>query len=477
MVTKKSVCLFCSLGCGVAMRAAGENVTALDYDKENPVNQGSLCPRGHYNLELVSHPGRLTEPLIGKRKVTWEEAISFIKQELKYFQQAEIGCLVSCLASNENALAAVRLAKALGVNNILAAATAADLEAYEGAKWEVAGAQLAGLDDIEQSEALLIVGDIMNRTPVLAKRVNKVKYGKRGNKIIVVDPNKTHTSWFATNHLVCRPGTEAVVLAALAGELKPEEAEPLCGVAAGQISRAADEFRTAAKGTVIYVPQQQKLRNDLAVFYAKKLAAASAGKKFIVYYLFGNTLGVNTIIDREMPGHPTYHELLARIEAGEIKSLLMFGEDISAGHAELQKKFRMLKFVVFAGYFESEAPAIYDNSIILPLATQLEGGGSFILADGRTEKAEPIVPPAGQKDLSGIGAQLAEISLADNEAAQVIGQGLITKVKATDEALAEVRAIQPLSAATVEPITDFGNNHLVSNFFWYRANSPAEVQG
>ncbi|HVN67604.1 MAG TPA: hypothetical protein VMT55_04460, partial [Candidatus Sulfotelmatobacter sp.] len=115
---KKSICLFCSLGCGVAMRAAGDKIVALDYDKENPVNLGSLCPRGHYNIEMVSHPGRLTEPQIGRRKVSWEEAITFIKQELRIFNNKEIGCLVSCLMSNEGALAAARLAKALGVKNV-----------------------------------------------------------------------------------------------------------------------------------------------------------------------------------------------------------------------------------------------------------------------------------------------------------------------------------------------------------------------
>ena len=93
MVVKKSLCLFCSLGCGVSFRVEGEQIKALAYD-------GALCPRGHYNLELVNHPGRLTEPQIGRRKVSWEEAVTFIKQELQPFNKQEIGCLVSCLLSN-----------------------------------------------------------------------------------------------------------------------------------------------------------------------------------------------------------------------------------------------------------------------------------------------------------------------------------------------------------------------------------------
>lgn len=442
MVNNKSICLFCSLGCGTAFRMNGENVTAIDYD-------GALCPRGHYNIEYLNHPQRMTEPQIGKRKVSWDEATSFIKNELKIFSKDEVGILISCLASNEDALAATRLAKALGVRNILAAGTASDLEAYEGFKWEVPGAQLATLEDIENSEALLIVGDILTRAPVLSKRINKVKYGKRGNKIMVIDPNRTHTSWFATNHLVCKPGSEAVVLAAM----------------------AADEFASAAKGTVIFVPGQHKLRNDIITYYCKRLAAASANKKYIVYYLFGNTLGVNTIIDREAPEHPTYHELLAKIERGEVKSLLMFGEDISAGHTELQKRFRMLKFVAFTGHFESESSAIYDNSVILPQSTQMDAGGSFVLADGRLVKADPVSPGAGEKTIAEICRLIAGAEVNADEAKKVIDRGMIVKKKDESEILAEIEKIVPLGAAPIENITHFGNNHLVKNFFWYRANN------
>jgi anaerobic selenocysteine-containing dehydrogenase len=467
MVVKKSICLFCSLGCGVSFREEGK---ALAYDQENPVNKGTLCPRGHYNLELINHPGRLTEPQIGRRKVSWEEAVTFIRQELQPFNKQEIGCLVSCLLSNESALAVARMAQQLGIKNVLTAGAASDLEAYAGNKWAVPGAELATLDSLEQSEALLIVGDILSRSPVLSKRINKVKYGKRGNKIIVVDPKQTHTTWFATSHLACKPGTEAVVLAALAGALPCAEAEALCGVAAARLQQAADEFRAAAAGTILYVPQSKKPRNDLAVYYAKKLAAASPNKKYLVYYLFGNTLGVNTVIDREMPDHPTYHELLGKIERSEIKSLLLFGEDISAGHEELQKRFRMLKFVVYAGHFESESPAIYDNSIILPLATQFEGGGSYLLADGSLAACEPIAPAVGSATLSRICGLLAESSLGKNEAVECVGRGLVTMLKDDGEALTELRAITPTEGAATKPITYFGNNHLVSNFFWFQAN-------
>ena len=92
---RKSICLFCSLGCGVAFRCDGDQVKELDYDKENPICNGALCPRGHYNIELLTHPGRLMEPMIGKRIVSWNEALAFILQELKQFKSEELGIVIS----------------------------------------------------------------------------------------------------------------------------------------------------------------------------------------------------------------------------------------------------------------------------------------------------------------------------------------------------------------------------------------------
>jgi len=460
------MCLFCSLGCGTAFRMRGEEAIAIDYDSENPINLGALCPRGHYNLEYLNHPQRLTAPRLGPRPVSWEEAANFIKQELNIFAKDEFGILVSCLTSNEDTAAIANLAKTLGIRNVLSAGSAADLEAYEGFKWEVPGAELATLEDIETADALLIVGDLLTRTPVLSKRVNQVKYGKRGNKIIVIDPNRTHTAWFATDHLACRPGTEAVVLAALSGDLPVAEAAEVTGLPANRLTAAANDFKAAAKGTVLYVPQEGAQRHDLGVYCAKKIAAASPNKKYIVLYQFGNTLGVNTIIDREAPEHPTYHDLLAKIERNEVKALLMFGEDISSGHPELQKKFRMLKFVAFSGHFESESPAIYDTSVLLPQATQMEAAGSYRLADGRLEKLAPVAAPAGERTCAEICRMIGG-NLVGGPAAPE----LVSKKKEPAEIVAGLKAIEPLAAMPLEPITHFGNDHLVKNFFWYRVNN------
>lgn len=329
---KKSTCLNCSLGCGVAFRAEGEKITALDYDMENPVNHGSLCPKGHKNIELLNHPQRLIQPRVGKRDASWEEAAAFIRQELKLFKPEEIGVCLSAYSSNEDATKAAEWAKGKGIANVCVVGDPINEEINP-----------ATLEDIDNADALLIYGDILDLTPVLSKRINHVKYGKRGNRIVVVDDKVTHTTWFA------------------AGKI-----EDFPSAAAGVIVRTV-----TAGGTVENYP----------------------GKKSISFYPRGNALGVHRMLQPKM----TYAEMLKKIEGGEIKVLFMLGEDVSVLTPSIEKKIKMLKLVVCADYFAGPSKTEADTSILLPLASQFEAGGTYHLSGGREVLLTPIAPRVGSK--------------------------------------------------------------------------------
>ncbi|MGB9612566.1 MAG: molybdopterin oxidoreductase family protein [Candidatus Margulisiibacteriota bacterium] len=474
-IIKKSTCLFCSLGCGVAFRVLGEQVVAIDYDKENAINRGSLCARGYYNLEILSHPQRLIEPQIGKRKVSWEEAITFAREGLKEFRAEEVGIVISNFASNEDAYLVAELAKYLGTNNVSALGDFSDLEAYQGENW--AEANLASSEEIGEVEALLIIGDILTRSPVLSKRVNKVKYGKRGNQIVVVDPNITHTAWFATNHLQNKPGTEALLLAAMTKVLAPEKLDldldqvaKVVGVEKEAIINTAKAFASAPRGIIIFVPSLTKERNDLINYFTKILASLT-NKKYITFYSFGNALGVSRILDHQLKNRISYPELLARVGNGEIKAMLMFGEELDA--PEVEKKVRLLKFALKTKFFpEGE---IGDTEVLLPLASQHELGGSYVLADGRAVELQPVVSPVGAKSHGEVATLLAQGAVNFEKVKQqvksILTAGKVSEKVTLKEKVLEVQKLKGGESVPIMNITHFGNNRLVRNFFWYRVNN------
>jgi predicted molibdopterin-dependent oxidoreductase YjgC len=379
---------------------------------------------------------------------------------------------------------AAKLAQSLGTKNISAAGYRADQEAYEGSRGQAEGAKLANIEEIEKDEALLIIGDILAQAPCLSKNINKVKYGKRGNQILVVDPNQTHTTWFATTHLKNKPGSEALLLAAMAGVLSEkhkkgklgidlEKAAKTIGISQEVIVKAVQDFDAAPSGTIIFVPRKENEGNDLVGYLIKVLAGLSPGKKFITFYGFGNTLGVNLILDRAVEGHISYAELLKKIENGQIKSLLMLGEDISASHPELEKKIRNLEFVGMSNYFVT--PLAGESLMLLPLASHLESAASYVLADGRSRKADPVAPKVGARSNSEIIAGLlggaADAEKAHQEAKQMVGKGIPQEKVDLKQKLAEAQKIKAKEHLPELNITHFGNNSLAKRFFWYRVNN------
>jgi len=481
---KRSICLFCSLGCGTMFRTAGEHVLAIDYDRDNPVNQGSLCPRGNYNFELLNHPCRLAEPQIGKRKASWRETIDLLRRRFMEFDPDSVGIVVSSLSSNEDACLAAKLAGQLGTKNIAAAADPADLEAYAGSKWEAEGAKLARIEKMGKEEALLIIGDVLTRSPVLAKRVNQVKYGKRGNRVTVIDPNQTHTSWFATTHLKNQPGTEALVLAAILKvvseesgkariDLNLEKVSKTVGIPQEVLVKAARDFNAAASGTIIFVPRETIARNDLCAYFARMLASLSPNKKYITCYGFGNTLGVNTILDGMVSGHLSSADLLKKVEGGQLKALLILGEDLAASHPELEKRIRGLELVAMSNYFLT--PLTDDALTLLPLASHLENSASYTLADGRRERIDAAAPKVGTMSNAEIIAALlgdkVDLGQADQEAKAVVEKGVPSDKAELKQKLSEAQKITARKDAPELNITHFGNNRLVRNFFWYRVNN------
>lgn len=411
-----TTCLFCSLGCAVGFREGG-----IDY-------QGPLCPRGHYNLELLHHPARLTEPQIGKRKVSWEEAFAFIRQELKLFNPESIGMVVSANSSNEDAFMAARLARVIGIENIAAAGEISDLEAYEGTRWEAEGASAASAEEVGQSDALLIIGDILTRSPVLSRQVNKVKYGKRGNRITVVEPGKTHTT--------------------LARMLRAED-------------------KGTGKETIIYVPGRDKKRNDLAAYFCKRLSALSEDRKFHIAYMYGNTEGVCTVLGRELADCIAYPALLRKIENGEIKALLSFGGDVLAPSSGL----RLLKFSARTDFFDGSSMLDSESSVVLPLASHLEAEGTYTLAEGRCEHLRPVAPAVGAKTNAAIISLFLGEEFRREDIRRVIKEEKIPQAVDFHEKLKEAEQIVPAAEAPAENITHFGNNMLVKNFFWYKVNN------
>lgn len=90
----RSSCPYCAVCCGMmlfsAKNAEGKMaVTHLEGDSDNPVNRGTLCPKGAGALEYVNAKTRVKHPMYRKpgsdkfEQVTWEFAMERIAKLVK----------------------------------------------------------------------------------------------------------------------------------------------------------------------------------------------------------------------------------------------------------------------------------------------------------------------------------------------------------------------------------------------------------
>ena len=92
----QSICPYCSVSCGVIIHTLGDkakNVTAqvvhVEGDPDDPINRGTLCPKGASLFHEIKNPRRLTKPVVRRPggtkwdEITWDQAIDEIAHKIK----------------------------------------------------------------------------------------------------------------------------------------------------------------------------------------------------------------------------------------------------------------------------------------------------------------------------------------------------------------------------------------------------------
>src|SRR5690349_17853177 len=111
-VPTKTHCPYCSLQCGITLDVAGSGIEIAP-QSDFPTNRGGLCAKGWTAADLLTHPERLTRPLVREqrgsplRPATWNEALerivaAFQKAQRDYGRDA-VGCFGGGGLTNEKA--------------------------------------------------------------------------------------------------------------------------------------------------------------------------------------------------------------------------------------------------------------------------------------------------------------------------------------------------------------------------------------
>ncbi len=126
----RTTCAYCGVGCQVDLYTKDNKIVKVMSNREyGPPNEGSLCVKGRFGMDFISHRDRLTKPLIRRQKgeelkeAAWDEAYAFIAEQLaaikKEYGPDSISGLSSARCTNEeNYLFQKFLRGVIGTNNV-----------------------------------------------------------------------------------------------------------------------------------------------------------------------------------------------------------------------------------------------------------------------------------------------------------------------------------------------------------------------
>lgn len=226
---KYTTCGYCSVGCSVevGLNADGQPVTTRGVGGAD-VNRGKLCIKGLTEAQIFQAPGRGTEPMLRDRtwedwrEAGWDTTLDRVASEFKRIQAAHGRDSVAVISTGqimtEEFYTLGKLVRGvIGTNNYDGNTTLCMASAVSGYKRSFGADGPPGCyDDFDHTDCLLAFGsNLPEQHPIIYWRL-KEALERRSFPVIVVDPRVTMFAQFADIHLPITPGTDLVLLNALA---------------------------------------------------------------------------------------------------------------------------------------------------------------------------------------------------------------------------------------------------------------------
>ncbi|WP_053672360.1 molybdopterin oxidoreductase family protein [Streptomyces sp. NRRL B-1140] len=288
--TALRICPLCEATCGLTLTIEGTRVTQARGDRDDVFSKGFICPKGASFGAVDSDPDRLRTPLVRRDgelcEATWEEAFDAVAAGIRPVVERHGPHSVGVVLGNPNvhtmagALYPPVLLAGLGTRSVFTASTVDQMPKHVSSGLLFGDANAIPVPDLDHTDHLLLIGanplESNGSLCTAADFPGKLKALKaRGGTLVVIDPRRTRTAKLADRHIAVRPGTDALLLAAMArvlldegladptpqaqgieeldaelAEFTPEAVAEACDVEAGVIRTLARDLAAAPTAAV-----------------------------------------------------------------------------------------------------------------------------------------------------------------------------------------------------------------------------------
>ncbi|MGH1485355.1 MAG: molybdopterin-dependent oxidoreductase [Cellvibrionaceae bacterium] len=214
----KTTCAYCGVGCGIEAKLNNTGEIEVRGDETHPANYGRLCSKGLALGETVTNRGRLLEPSISGKNVSWDNALSHVADKfsktIQKYGADSVAFYVSGQLLTEDYYVANKLMKGyIGSANIDTNSRLCMSSSVAGHKRAFGSDTVPNCyEDFELADMVVLVGSNLAWChPVIYQRLKAAKEARPDLKIIVVDPRETDSCELADLHLAIQPGADVAL--------------------------------------------------------------------------------------------------------------------------------------------------------------------------------------------------------------------------------------------------------------------------
>lgn len=236
--THFTTCNLCEAMCGLAVTVEGGRVTSIAGDKQDSFSAGHICPKAFALREVYEDPDRLRQPMRrtanGFVPIGWDEALDEVASKLSAIRRRDGKHSIGIYAGNPTVHNLQALLGYAGFLRALGSRNRFDANSQDANPRLLTSLLLYGehttipVPDIDRTHYMLMLGanpaasggSLMSLGDV-KKRVRGIK--ARGGKLVLIDPRRSETSDWASEHHFIRPGGDAAFLLALLHVLCAEQ--------------------------------------------------------------------------------------------------------------------------------------------------------------------------------------------------------------------------------------------------------------
>ena len=227
-------CPLCEATCGLEIAIADERIVRIRGDREDVFSKGFICPKGSALKQLHEDPDRLRLPHVKRNgvhvPVSWEEAWREVERGLNSVIEQTGRESLGVYLGNPNAHNLSGLLynrvwlRALGTRQLFSASTVDQIPKQVASGWMFGTPLSIAIPDLDRTQYLLMLGanplesnGSLCTAPDFPGRLAAIQ--ERGGKVVVVDPRLSATAKSADEWVAIRPGTDGLLLAAIAHHL------------------------------------------------------------------------------------------------------------------------------------------------------------------------------------------------------------------------------------------------------------------